>query len=153
MIIGINKSWSAIIVIVAALLMGSLSSAAWSPQAPERAPTPETERKRLLERLSKRTQDARQAPSQAPKAVPQQAPPPIAAPVPAPAAAPVPATVPTPSAPAVPPAAGSVQRDGGKIQLSYENADLYDFELSPEEMATIDALDAGQRIGPDPDRR
>lgn len=127
MIINIIKSWSAIIVIGAALLMGSLSSAARSPQAPERAPTSETERKRLLERLSKRTQDARQAPSQAPKAVPQQVPPPIAAPVPAPAAAPVPATVPTPSAPAVPPAAGAVQRDGGKIQLSYENADLYDF--------------------------
>jgi len=34
-----------------------------------------------------------------------------------------------------------------------QNADLYDFELSPQEMATIDALDTGQRIGPDPDRR
>ena len=34
-----------------------------------------------------------------------------------------------------------------------QNADLYDFELSPGEMATIDGLDTGQRIGPDPDRR
>ncbi len=33
-----------------------------------------------------------------------------------------------------------------------ENADVFGFELSAEEMATIDALDAGERIGPDPDR-
>jgi len=32
-----------------------------------------------------------------------------------------------------------------------ENADTFDFELSDEEMETIDRLDAGQRIGPDPD--
>lgn len=32
-----------------------------------------------------------------------------------------------------------------------ENAAVYDFELSAEEMATIAGLDAGQRIGPDPD--
>jgi methylglyoxal/glyoxal reductase len=32
-----------------------------------------------------------------------------------------------------------------------ENCDLYDFELSAEEMATIDALDTGVRIGPDPE--
>lgn len=32
-----------------------------------------------------------------------------------------------------------------------ENCDVYDFELSREEMATIDTLDTGQRIGPDPD--
>jgi len=32
-----------------------------------------------------------------------------------------------------------------------ENADVFDFELSDEEMATIDTLDAGHRIGPDPD--
>lgn len=32
-----------------------------------------------------------------------------------------------------------------------ENADVYDFELSSAEMAIIDSLDRGQRIGPDPD--
>lgn len=32
-----------------------------------------------------------------------------------------------------------------------ENADVYDFELSEIDMAALDALDAGQRIGPDPD--
>lgn len=32
-----------------------------------------------------------------------------------------------------------------------ENCDIYDFTLTAEEMATIDALDAGQRIGPDPE--
>jgi len=32
-----------------------------------------------------------------------------------------------------------------------ENADVYDFEISEEEMAVISRLDAGQRIGPDPD--
>ncbi len=31
-----------------------------------------------------------------------------------------------------------------------ENADVFDFELTPAEMAAIDALDAGERIGPDP---
>jgi diketogulonate reductase-like aldo/keto reductase len=33
-----------------------------------------------------------------------------------------------------------------------ENADIYDFVLSEEEMATISGLDTGERIGPDPDR-
>jgi methylglyoxal/glyoxal reductase len=32
-----------------------------------------------------------------------------------------------------------------------ENADIYDFELSSAEMAIIDSLDRGERIGPDPD--
>jgi diketogulonate reductase-like aldo/keto reductase len=32
-----------------------------------------------------------------------------------------------------------------------ENADVYGFELSEMEMATIDGLDRGQRLGPDPD--
>jgi 2,5-diketo-D-gluconate reductase A len=31
-----------------------------------------------------------------------------------------------------------------------ENYDLFDFELSPEEMDAIEQLDAGKRIGPDP---
>jgi diketogulonate reductase-like aldo/keto reductase len=32
-----------------------------------------------------------------------------------------------------------------------ENADVYDFELTAEEMATIESLDRGERIGPHPD--
>ncbi|NTU71481.1 MAG: aldo/keto reductase [Coriobacteriia bacterium] len=32
-----------------------------------------------------------------------------------------------------------------------ENCDVYDFELTAEEMATIDALDACERIGPNPE--
>ena len=33
-----------------------------------------------------------------------------------------------------------------------ENFDVFDFELSPEELARIDALDTGVRSGPDPDK-
>ena len=33
-----------------------------------------------------------------------------------------------------------------------ENADIYDFVLSEQEMATIATLDTGERVGPDPDR-
>lgn len=33
-----------------------------------------------------------------------------------------------------------------------ENADVFGFELSPADMAAIDALDRGERMGPDPDR-
>ncbi len=32
-----------------------------------------------------------------------------------------------------------------------ENCDVYDFELTPEEVAEIDLLDAGERVGPDPE--
>ena len=32
-----------------------------------------------------------------------------------------------------------------------ENAEIFDFALSPQDMATIDSLDRGQRTGPDPD--
>lgn len=32
-----------------------------------------------------------------------------------------------------------------------ENIDVFDFELAEEDMATIGAMDRGQRIGPDPD--
>ena len=33
-----------------------------------------------------------------------------------------------------------------------ENASVFDFELSPEEMKAIDALNENRRVGPDPDR-
>lgn len=32
-----------------------------------------------------------------------------------------------------------------------ENAQIFDFELSAEDMETLDAMDQGERIGPDPD--
>jgi diketogulonate reductase-like aldo/keto reductase len=32
-----------------------------------------------------------------------------------------------------------------------ENVDVFDFELSADEMAAIDGLDTGRRGGPDPD--
>lgn len=32
-----------------------------------------------------------------------------------------------------------------------ENAQIFDFEITPEDMAAIDALDRGERLGPDPD--
>lgn len=32
-----------------------------------------------------------------------------------------------------------------------ENIDVFDFELSPEDVAAIDAMDTGVRGGPDPD--
>lgn len=116
MIINGNKSCSLIIVIAFALLAGALSSAALSPQQAQQVPTPEEQRKRMLERLSRGSQQNQPGTRQpAPQATPA-----IPAPVPAqPAAA--------SQAPAVPPAAGSIQRDSGKVQLNYENADLYDF--------------------------
>lgn len=38
-----------------------------------------------------------------------------------------------------------------KAERIRENAQLFDFVLSPAEMATIDGLESGGRIGPDPD--
>jgi diketogulonate reductase-like aldo/keto reductase len=32
-----------------------------------------------------------------------------------------------------------------------ENCEVFDFELSVEDMSRLDALDEGKRIGPDPD--
>ena len=32
-----------------------------------------------------------------------------------------------------------------------ENAQIFDFELSQEDMNVLDALDQGKRVGPDPD--
>ena len=32
-----------------------------------------------------------------------------------------------------------------------ENAQIFDFELSQEDMELLDALDQGKRVGPDPD--
>ncbi|SEU11237.1 aldo/keto reductase [Paenibacillus sp. NFR01] len=38
-----------------------------------------------------------------------------------------------------------------KMQRITENADVFDFHLSAEEMARIDALNRDERVGPDPD--
>ena len=38
-----------------------------------------------------------------------------------------------------------------KLSRIEENIDVFDFELSPEEMAAIDGLDTGRRGGPEPD--
>ena len=42
----------------------------------------------------------------------------------------------------------SVKRDRIKA-----NAEVFDFEISPEDMAAIDALDRNERLGPHPDQR
>jgi len=39
-----------------------------------------------------------------------------------------------------------------KAERIISNADFFDFELTPEEMARIDALDQNKRIGPHPDQ-
>jgi general secretion pathway protein D len=103
----IKRLWNAIIVIGFMVLTGGLSSATWTPQEPSQPLSPAEERKRMLDRLSKQRQDIQQGarPPSNPSATP-----PVSA----------------PSAP-VPPAADAVQREGGKVQINYENADLYDF--------------------------
>lgn len=105
------KNWSTIVVVFAALVMGSLSSAAWVSQEPDRSPISEEERRRVLERLMKQLQDAQQNVKQPPVAAPQQI-------TPAQPAAPAPAPA---------PATSIVQRESGKMQLNTENAELYDF--------------------------
>jgi general secretion pathway protein D len=88
-------------------LTGGLSSATWMPQEPSRPPASEEEKKRMLDRLSKQRQEiqrnARQPSGQS--ATP---------------------AAPAPNTP-IPPAASAAQREGGKVQINYENADLYDF--------------------------
>ena len=104
----IKRVWNAIIVIGFMVLTGGLSSATWTPQEPSRSPAPEEERKRLLDRLSKQRQEIQPGAKQPSN----------------PPAAQTPATA--PRAP-IPPAADAAQREGGKVQINYENADLYDF--------------------------
>ena len=38
-----------------------------------------------------------------------------------------------------------------KKERIVSNADIFDFELSAEDVAKIDSLDRGYRVGPDPD--
>jgi general secretion pathway protein D len=124
-----NKSGSALLAITMALLMGCLSSAAWVPQEPGRPATTEEERKRALDRLTRRGQENQPAAKQpsgmpAPQAQPT-APATTGVPV-TPNVPNVPAMV-TPQNPAIPPVASTVQRESGKVVLNMENADLYDF--------------------------
>jgi type II secretory pathway component GspD/PulD (secretin) len=116
MAMSMQKSWSARAVIIAAMLMGSISSAAWSPQEPGRSPALEEQRRRLQEQLNRQVQDAMQGAKQPPGPVVQQ-------PQPVPSSGPT--VNPTPPA-------GITQSLGQKIQVNYENVELYSFitELS-----------------------
>jgi general secretion pathway protein D len=139
MIISSKKSWSAIIVLGSALLTSSLSSAALAPQQTKRAPISEEERKRMLERLTKRTQQAQPDVQRQTRPAarnpflpdPANLKPQNTAPPPPPAAQTAAPPAPTPPVPApaqaTPAAAASIQKESGKVQLNYENADLYDF--------------------------
>jgi general secretion pathway protein D len=118
MAIRMERSWSVIFIVCAASLICSLSSAAWTPQNPDQPSVSEKEKTAALERLAKQLKETQQAANQQPGATPQQAQPapPTAAPAKPPASPPnaSPATRPSP-------------RENTKVQLSYENADLYDF--------------------------
>ena len=96
------------IVIGFMVLTGGLSSATWTPQEPSRPPASEEEKKRLLDRLSRQRQEIQGGTKQLSKPSPTLAP------------------VPGPGVP-IPSAADAAQREGGKVQINYENADLYDF--------------------------
>ena len=47
--------------------------------------------------------------------------------------------------------ATSCSRSRSRRSASSENFDVFDFELTDDQMEAIDALDTGERIGPDPD--
>jgi general secretion pathway protein D len=116
----INKFKSAILVIFASLLMGSFSP--MTPQEPGLQPDSERERQRTLERLTGKMRQAQQEITQAVGTATQKPAVPGTAASPAPAGAqvatPAPATAPIP----IPP-----PRESGRVQLSYESVDLYDF--------------------------
>jgi general secretion pathway protein D len=114
MAMNIKNSRNVIIIILAALLLGGLSSAAWTFQEPKRTPASEEGRKRALERLTKQLQERQPSAKPAPATeVQQQSPPPLPASQPAPQPAPA-----TPSTlPAV----------TGEVQLNYENEELASF--------------------------
>jgi general secretion pathway protein D len=119
MSMNIENNRTVITVILAALLMGGLSSAAWTFQVPQRPPTSEDARKRMLERLAKEAQTTQPSARPVPApAAPQQPPPPQ----PAPQAAPPPqSSVATPGTPTAPPVVT------GEVQLNYDNEDLVSF--------------------------
>ena len=118
MVMSMHKSWSATAVILAALLICSISSAAWSPQQPGQTNTQQQEeRRRTFDRLTRQIQEqSQQGAKQPPGIAPQQ---------PQPGAI-VPAQIPG-SVPATIPSVSSYQSARANIQLNYDNADLYDF--------------------------
>jgi general secretion pathway protein D len=121
MTMSMHKSWSATAVILAALLICSISSAAWSPQQPGQTNTQQQEeRRRMFDRLTRQIQDQSQ---QGAKQPPGQQPQPTGM---APAQIPGSASAPG-FAPATMPSISSIQAGSAKIQLTYDNADLYDF--------------------------
>ena len=113
MAIRIGRSWSFIIIIFTALMMGALYSAGWAVQEPERIPSTESQRQEAINRLL--TQVRRNQvipPNPAPGAVVNQPVPADSQAAPAGNSAPVPRII---------------QRDGSKLSLNFENIDLYDF--------------------------
>ena len=109
-----KKSRSAIIVILAALLIGGLTSAAWTQQPSSRTPASQDAMKRALQRLAKQARQQQGANPAAVAPPPQQPGPGMPSPVPA-----------APAVPVSPAQAGSPAARG--VQLNFENADLYDF--------------------------
>jgi len=109
----IGRSWSFIVVIFAALMMGALYSAGWAVQEAERKPSTETQRQQAINRLM--TQVRRN------QLIPQNPAPgsPVNQPVPADSQ-----TTPVSNSAPVP---RTIQRDGQKVTLNFENLDLYDF--------------------------
>jgi general secretion pathway protein D len=109
----IGRSWSFIVIIIASLMMGALYSAGWAVQDPERRPSPESVRQQAIERLVSQMQRNQVIPpNPAPGAVTKQAAP--AGPPTSPLSDPAPAT-------------RTIQRDGQKVTLNFENLDLYEF--------------------------
>ncbi len=116
----IKKFRGAILVILASLLMGGFS--AMIPQESGQKPLTDDERQRTLESLTRKIQQVQKDAGQ-PAGGETQKPSPSGM-----ASSPILAGTQAPSpAPANPPIPMPVPRDSGRVQLSYENADLYDF--------------------------
>jgi general secretion pathway protein D len=116
MVTRIHKSWNTAIV-VGILLVGGLSSAAWTPQETQKPPVAREireEAERIRQMLQERQKAGKQKPAEQPQPSESQEP----------EAPPAPAAAPQPPLPA---ATASIQQGNGKVRLNYENADLYDF--------------------------
>lgn len=112
----INKSWITAIV-VAVLLVAGFSSIAWTSQETPSPQIPDDVREEA-ERIRQMIQDQRNSAKQDSGEQSRQSEPQEPAPPPAVTAAPEPTPSPIPR---------TIQRNGGKVRLNYENADLYDF--------------------------
>jgi general secretion pathway protein D len=114
MAMSMQKSWSAKTVIFAALLMGGISSAALTPQEPGRPPISEEEMKRRLESLTRQIQESQQGIKQPPGPLMQQTQPSAISPSVGPVQPPIPSV-------------SSIQAGSAKVQLTFDNQDLYEF--------------------------